>query len=82
MISVYYRVYVLQLQPSTDDDATVVIEWCFVQIYLHGKNLSSLHSYVDQAILPAEYGGQQSEFDNTRWRQELIHLEDEFVGNV
>lgn len=53
-----------------------------VQIYFHGKNLSSLHSYVDQAILPAEYGGQQTEFDNTRWRQELIHLEDEFAGTL
>ncbi|XP_054284632.1 alpha-tocopherol transfer protein-like isoform X1 [Macrosteles quadrilineatus] len=49
------------------------------RIYLHGKDLSSLHSYVDQAILPVEYGGLQSEFDNTRWRQQLLELEQEFM---
>uniref|UniRef100_A0A1B6KFT5 CRAL-TRIO domain-containing protein n=1 Tax=Graphocephala atropunctata TaxID=36148 RepID=A0A1B6KFT5_9HEMI len=49
------------------------------RIYLHGKDLSSLHSYVDANILPAEYGGIQGELDNMGWRQKLLQLEDEFM---
>ncbi|XP_046675261.1 alpha-tocopherol transfer protein-like isoform X2 [Homalodisca vitripennis] len=49
------------------------------RIYLHGKDLNSLHSYVDANILPAEYGGLQGELDNTRWRQQLLVLEEEFM---
>uniref|UniRef100_A0A1B6D463 CRAL-TRIO domain-containing protein n=1 Tax=Clastoptera arizonana TaxID=38151 RepID=A0A1B6D463_9HEMI len=49
------------------------------RIYLHGKDMSSLHNFINQEILPSEYGGSQGEFDNTWWREDLLKHEEEFV---
>jgi hypothetical protein len=50
------------------------------QIYFHGKDLSSLHSFISPEILPAEYGGTKPSFDNRTWRLSLLANEDKFVG--
>ncbi|CAD7086529.1 unnamed protein product [Hermetia illucens] len=43
------------------------------RIYLHGKSLESLHNHIPKEILPAEYGGTQSNFDNTIWRKSILN---------
>ncbi|XP_075214787.1 alpha-tocopherol transfer protein-like [Lycorma delicatula] len=48
------------------------------RIYLHGKDLNSLHNFINKDILPLEYGGVEP-FDNSRWRRALLNLEDEFI---
>ena len=60
----------------------VQFHWGFfyLQIYLHGRNLSSLHAFISPEILPAEYGGKKSRFDNKAWRLSLLANEDKFVG--
>ncbi|GLH15559.1 Uncharacterized protein GBIM_19984 [Gryllus bimaculatus] len=50
-----------------------------IQIYLHGRDITSLHAFIKPEILPAEYGGQQPSFDNKKWRLALLAKEDEFV---
>jgi hypothetical protein len=52
----------------------------YLQIYLHGRNLRSLHAFISPEILPAEYGGKKSRFDNKSWRLSLLANEDKFVG--
>ncbi|KAK7869905.1 hypothetical protein R5R35_013701 [Gryllus longicercus] len=49
------------------------------RIYLHGRDITSLHAFIKPEILPAEYGGQQPSFDNKKWRLALLAKEDEFV---
>ncbi|XP_039279354.1 alpha-tocopherol transfer protein isoform X2 [Nilaparvata lugens] len=47
------------------------------RIYLHGKDLKSLHNHVNKSILPLEFGGNEP-FDNSHWKRALLNLEDEF----
>lgn len=51
----------------------------FFQIFTHGSDLQSLHRYIPKEILPAEYGGRQSNFDNTEWREQIIKDDKYFV---
>jgi hypothetical protein len=56
------------------------MEFICQQIYLHGKDLNSLHAFISPDILPAEYGGTKPSFDNRTWRLSLLANEDMFVG--
>ncbi|PSN38176.1 hypothetical protein C0J52_14560 [Blattella germanica] len=49
------------------------------RIYLHGRDLNSLHAFISPEILPAEYGGSKPSFDNKAWRMSLLENEDKFV---
>ncbi|XP_021922038.1 clavesin-2-like isoform X1 [Zootermopsis nevadensis] len=49
------------------------------RIYLHGRDLISLHAFISPEILPAEYGGRKPSFDNKGWRLSLLANEDKFV---
>lgn len=49
------------------------------QIFTHGNDLSSLHRHIPNDILPIEYGGKQTSFDNTKWREEIIRDENYFL---
>ncbi|XP_046989790.1 clavesin-2-like [Schistocerca americana] len=49
------------------------------RIYLHGRDLNSLHAFISPDILPQEYGGQKPPFDNQAWRMKLLANEDKFV---
>jgi hypothetical protein len=51
-----------------------------LQIYLHGRDLNSLHAFISPEILPAEYGGTKPSFDNKTWRLSLLANEDKFIG--
>lgn len=44
----------------------------------HGGDLQSLHRHIPKSILPAEYGGLQGSFDNTKWREQIINDEEYF----
>jgi hypothetical protein len=52
----------------------------YLQIYLHGRDLNSLHAFISPEILPAEYGGKKPGFDNKAWRLSLLASEDKFIG--
>ena len=44
-------------------------------LHVHGKNSSKLQEYIDQSVLPREYGGTSSSIDKdsiTRWRDEVF----------
>jgi hypothetical protein len=51
-----------------------------LQIYLHGRDLKSLHAFISPDILPAEYGGKKPSFDNRTWRLSLLANEDKCIG--
>lgn len=45
------------------------------KIFVHGNNLSSLHSHVTPAILPSELGGECPPFSPTPWAHSLTNKE-------
>lgn len=55
------------------ETSTTFFSFQIFQIYLHGKSLESLHNHIPKEILPAEYGGTQSNFDNTIWRKSILN---------
>nr|CAD7400910.1 unnamed protein product [Timema cristinae] len=50
-----------------------------IQIYFHGRGLSSLHAFISPDILPEEYGGKKPRFDNKTWRMALLANEDKLI---
>lgn len=50
----------------------------YCQILTHGNDPTSLHRHIPKDILPVEYGGTQSTFDNTKWREQIIADEEYF----
>lgn len=49
------------------------------RFFLHGSDLSSLHSNVPKAILPDEYGGTAGKLDTSSWSQILLASENDFA---
>lgn len=49
------------------------------QFFLHGSDLSSLHTSLPRNILPKEYGGTAGELDTASWNAVLLASEDDFV---
>lgn len=49
------------------------------QFFLHGSDLSSLHTSLPRNILPKEYGGTAGELDTASWNSVLLASEDDFV---
>ncbi|XP_018430175.1 PREDICTED: alpha-tocopherol transfer protein-like [Nanorana parkeri] len=49
------------------------------RFFLHGSDLSSLHSNVPKAILPDEYGGTAGKLDTSAWSQILLASENDFA---
>ena len=44
---------------------------CF-QIHLHGNNMTTLHAFLHQDMLPAELGGSGPPYHMQTWAKELI----------
>ena len=44
----------------------------FQQIHHHGYCRTSLHSHIDAALLPEEYGGLQGPLDKSNWTDAVI----------
>ncbi|XP_021568932.1 alpha-tocopherol transfer protein-like isoform X2 [Carlito syrichta] len=49
------------------------------RFFLHGSDLSSLHTSLPRNILPKEYGGTAGELDTATWNAVLLASEDDFV---
>ncbi|XP_077024237.1 alpha-tocopherol transfer protein-like isoform X2 [Tamandua tetradactyla] len=49
------------------------------RFFLHGSDLSSLHTNLPGSILPKEYGGTAGELDITAWNEVLLASEEDFV---
>lgn len=49
------------------------------RFFLHGSDLSSLHTSLPRNILPKEYGGTAGELDTASWNAVLLASEDDFV---
>lgn len=50
-----------------------------IQIFLHGSDLTSLHSNIPKAVLPEEYGGTAGKLDISAWNQILLASENDFA---
>ncbi|KAJ8975851.1 hypothetical protein NQ317_017345, partial [Molorchus minor] len=48
-------------------------------IILHGSDLSSLHAFITNDILPTEYRGNAGKFDNRSWYMQLLADENYFT---
>jgi len=48
------------------------------RIRFHGSDFESLHKAISPAILPREYGGGQTAFNNSQLKEALENLEDYF----
>ena len=45
-------------------------------MYLHGNNLTTLHEHVHADSLPAEFGGNKPEVDQSYWLKYLLASQD------
>ncbi|XP_023223722.1 clavesin-2-like [Centruroides sculpturatus] len=43
-----------------------------LQIFMHGNNMTTLHSHIHRDILPAELGGSGPPYNNEFWAKQLI----------
>ncbi|OQR79936.1 alpha-tocopherol transfer protein-like [Tropilaelaps mercedesae] len=51
------------------------------RVQFHGQNMNSLHEYIDPAILPKDFGGQQPPLSIDWFTGELFKRNDEYVKN-
>ncbi|CAH1367978.1 hypothetical protein MTP99_009372 [Tenebrio molitor] len=51
------------------------------RIFLHGSDITALHGFISTDILPSEYGGTGSSFDNKAWYMQLL-AEEEYFKNL
>lgn len=47
----------------------------YMQIFLHGNNLNSLHQLIHPEILPSEFGGMLPPYDMGTWARTLLDHE-------
>lgn len=51
------------------------------RFHFHGKNVKKLHKYFSPSILPAEYEGELSPFDNSEWSKKMEERK-EYITHV
>lgn len=67
---------------SNNDDVIwvlMILLWfylhVYIQIFLHGNNLNSLHQLIHPEILPSEFGGMLPPYDMGTWARTLLDHE-------